>query len=170
MERFNSAYKALPEPLPVELTFGALEALLIEAPVIEAPVIEAPVIEAPVIEAPAIEAPAIEAPVIEALPIEALPVDTDTNEPAIPSANTTEPSVGDTFTFTIDYCFAGSSIPKSLWTTTLTLPPSIPATGFGHFHSLQRTSGSLQRTNRSSAPTCTSARVEFQALQRTGVG
>jgi hypothetical protein len=141
MERFNSAYKALPEPLPVESTFGALEALLIEAPVIEAP---------------AIEAPAIEAPAIEALLIEALPVDTDTNEPAIPSANTTEPSVGDTFTFTIDYCFAGSSIPRSLSTTTLILPQSIPPTN--SYLACTLTS------------TYTFTEFGFQALQRTGVG
>jgi hypothetical protein len=72
------------------------------------------------LEAPVIEAPVIEAPVIEALPIKALPVDTDTNEPAIPSANTTEPSVEVAFTSTINYCFARSSIPLS--TTTLILP------------------------------------------------
>jgi len=100
-----------------ESAIDALEALAIEAP------------EAPTIEAPVIEAPAIEAPVIEALPIEALPVDTDTNEPAIPSANTTEPSVEVAFTSTIDYCFARSSIPKSLSTTTTLIPPqSIPPT------------------------------------------
>jgi len=185
LERFNSAYKALPEPLPVESTFGALEASAIEAPAIEAPIIEAPAIEAPAIEAPAIEAPAIEAPAIEApaieaLPIKALPVDTDTNEPpetdsftfeallvdtelaetdepAIPSANTTEPLVEDTFTFTIDYCFAGSSIPRSLSTTTTLIPPqSIPPTDSCLAYTLTSTN--------------TFTKFGFQALQRTGVG
>jgi len=115
-----------------------IEPLAIEAPpAIEPPAIEALAIEAPVNEPPAIEAPVIEAPQTEALPIEASPVDTilvETDEHA--------------FTSTIDYCFAGSSIPESLSTTTLTLPLfSIPATELGHSYSLQRTSGSLQRTN-----------------------
>jgi len=139
-------------------TIDAIEAPAIEAPVIEPPAIElpaielpaieAPVIEAPVIEALAIEAPVIEAPQTEALPIEASPVDTilvKTDE--------------HTFTSTIGYCFAGSSIPESLSTTTLTLPLfSIPATELGHSHSLQCTSGSLQRTNRIT-PTYTSERA-----------
>jgi hypothetical protein len=71
----------------------------------------------------------------------------ETNEPAIPFANTIKPLVGDTFTFIIDYYFAGSSIPNPLLTTTLTLPPSpltsIPASGFGQFHAFQRTNRSL---------------------------
>ena len=137
-EHFLARFEALAIEAPVieasaieALAIGApvIEAPAIEAPAIKAPAIEAPVIEAPVIEAPAIEAPVIEAPVIEALPIEAPPVDTnepalpvETDKPAIPSANTTEPQVEDAFTFTIDYCFAGSSIPKSLSTTTL-IPP-----------------------------------------------
>jgi hypothetical protein len=93
----------------------------------------------------------------------AIPVDiNERNQLAIPSANATEPLiftletnepsvkdaftleideraellVEDTFTFIIDYCSTGSSIPKSLLTTTLTLPPSIPTTGFGQFHGL----------------------------------
>ncbi|KAH8743192.1 hypothetical protein F5882DRAFT_500444 [Hyaloscypha sp. PMI_1271] len=89
-------------------------------------VIEAPVIEAPVIEALIIEAPVIEVPQTEALLIEASPVDTilvKTDEYA--------------FTSIIGYCFAGSSIPESLSTTTLTLPLfSIPATELGHSYSL----------------------------------
>jgi hypothetical protein len=99
MERFNGAYKALLiEPLPVESTINV--ELTVDA----------------------LEAPVIEAPVIEALLIKALLVDTNTNEPAIPSVNTTEPLVEDTFTSIIDYCFAGSSIPRSLSTTTLISP------------------------------------------------
>jgi hypothetical protein len=127
-EHFLARFEALLIEAPV-IEAPVIEAPVIEALVIKAPVIEAPVIEVPVIEVPVIEAPVIEAPVIEALLIEAPLVDTnelalpvETNEPAIPSANTTEPLVGDTFTFTIDYCFAGSSIPKSLSTTTLILP------------------------------------------------
>ena len=88
--------------------------------------IDAPVIEAPVIDPLAIEAPIIEVPQTEALLIKASPVDTilvKTDEHA--------------FTSTIDYCFAGSSIPESLSTTTLTLPLfSIPATELGHSYSL----------------------------------
>jgi len=137
-----------------ERFLARFEALTIEAPVIEALAIEAPAIEAPAIEAPVIEAPVIEAPVIEAHPIKAPPV--DTNEPAIPSANTTEPSVGDTFTSTIDYCFAGSSIPKSLSTTTLILPQSIPPPNSYLAYTLTSTN--------------TFTEFGFQALQRTGVG
>ena len=133
-----------------ESAIDALEALAIEAPVIEAPVIEAPAIEAP-----AIEAPAIEAPVIEALPIKALPVDTDTNEPAIPSANTTELLVGDTFTFIIDSCFA-SSIPRPLSTTTIIPPQSIPPTNSYLAYTL--------------TSTYTFTKFGFRALQRSGVG
>ncbi|KAH8746858.1 hypothetical protein F5882DRAFT_471320 [Hyaloscypha sp. PMI_1271] len=119
---------------------------------IEPPAIEPPAIEALVIEPPVIEALAIEAPQTEALPIEASPVDTILVE-------TDEPSVEDPFTSTIDYCFAGSSIPESLSTTTLTLPLfSIPAIELRHSHSPQRTSGSLQRTNRIT-PTYTSERA-----------
>jgi hypothetical protein len=132
------------EPLAIEAP-PAIEPPAIEALVIEAPVIEPPVIEALAIEALAIEAPVIEVPQTEALLIKASPVDTilvKTNEHA--------------FTSIIDYCFARSSIPESLSTTTLTLPLfSIPATELGHSHSLQRTSGSLQRTNRIT-PTYTS--------------
>jgi hypothetical protein len=106
------------------------------------------------LEAPAIEAPVIEAPAIEALPIEALPVDTDTNEPAIPSANTTEPSVEVAFTSTINYCFARSSIPLS--TTTLILPQSIPPPNSYLAYTLTSTN--------------TFTEFGFQALQRTGVG
>lgn len=121
------------------------------------------------------EALVIEAPAIEALPIEALPVDTntkeppntdsftfealpvETDEPAIPSANTTEPQVEDAFTFTIDYCFAGSSIPKSLLTTTTLIPPqSIPPTNSYLAYTL--------------TSTYTFTEFGFQALQRTGVG
>jgi len=162
-DRFLARFEALVIEAPA-IEAPAIEAPAVEAPAIEAPAIEAPAIEAPAIEAPAIEAPAIEAPVIdaptiealliEALPIEALPVDTDTNEPAIPSANTTEPSVGDTFTSTIDYCFAGSSIPLS--TTTLTLPQSIPPTN--SYLACTLTS------------TYTFTEFGFRALQRTGVG
>jgi hypothetical protein len=112
---------------------------IIEAPAIEALAIELPAIEAPVIEPPAIEALVIEAPQTEALPIKASPV--DTNQRAI-LVETNE--LEDPFTSTIDYCFAGSSIPESLSTTTLTLPLfSIPAIELGHSHSPQRTSGSL---------------------------
>jgi hypothetical protein len=82
----------------------------------------------------------------------------DTNERAI-LVETDE--LEDPFTSTIDYYFAGSSIPKSLSTTTLTLPLfSIPATELGHSYSLQRTSGSLQRTN-GITPTYTSERVKI---------
>ncbi|KAH8742633.1 hypothetical protein F5882DRAFT_472099 [Hyaloscypha sp. PMI_1271] len=128
----------------------------------EALVIEAPVIEAPAIEAPVIEAPVIEAPAIEALPIEAPPVDTnepailvETDEPAIPSANTTELSVGDTFTFTINSYFA-SSIPNPLSTTTLILPQLIPPPNSYLAYTL--------------ISTYTLTEFGFQALQRTGVG
>ena len=155
MERFNSAHKALPiEPLPVESTIDALEALPIEAPVIEAPVIEAPVIEAPAIEALPIEAPPVDTDTNEPLntdsfTFEALPV--ETNEPTIPSVNTTEPSVGDTFTFTIDYCVTGSSIPN-----TFIPPQSIPPTNSYLAYTL--------------TSTYTFTEFGFQALQRTGVG
>jgi hypothetical protein len=115
--------------------------------------LEVPAIEAPAIEAPVIEAPAIEALTIEALLIEAPPV--DTNEPAIPSANTTEPSIGDTVTFTIDSCFV-SSIPNPLSTTTLILPQSIPPTNSYLAYTL--------------TSTYTFTEFGFQALQRTGVG
>jgi hypothetical protein len=172
---FESAIDALEAPAieAPAIEAPAIEAPAIEAPVIEAPVIEAPAIEAPAIEAPVIEAPAIEAPAIEALPIKALPVDTNTNEPlntnsltfealpvetdepAIPSANTTEPSVGDTSTFIIDYYFAGSSIPRSLSTTTLIPPQSIPPNSYLAY--------TLTSTN-------TFTKFGFQALQRIGVG
>jgi hypothetical protein len=128
-----------------------------------------------------IEALPIEALSIgKALPIEALPVETnesaipvetnERNEPAILFATVIEPSMGT----------STSSIPKSQSTTTLvspqsipftsgclaytlSLPSSIPATGFGQFHAFQRTNGSV-------TPTYTSAGFEFQASQRTGVG
>jgi hypothetical protein len=151
-ERFLARFEALP-----------IEAPVIKAPVIKAPAIEVPAIEAPAIKAPVIEAPVIEAPVIEALPIEAPPVDTnepallvETDEPTIPSANTTEPQVEDAFTFTIDYYFAGSSIPKSLSTTTLILPQSIPPPNSYLAYTLTFT--------------YTFTVFGFQALQRTGVG
>jgi hypothetical protein len=144
----------LEDPFTSTIEAPAIEAPIIELPVIEAPVIELPVIELPAIEAPIIEAPAIEAPQTEALPIEASPV--DTNQRAI-LVETNE--LEDPFTSTIDYCLAGSSIPESLSTTTLTLPLfSIPAIELGHSHSPQRTSGSLQRTNRIT-PTYTSERA-----------
>jgi len=77
-------------------------------------------------EAVSVESDGFEAPVNT---IEAIPVDINKrNQPAVPSANTTEPSVEDAFTSTIDYCFAGSSIPKSLLATTLISPQSIPLT------------------------------------------
>jgi hypothetical protein len=125
------------------------------------------------------EPPKTDSFALEALPIEALPVETsesaipveidernqlaipfanttepsiftlETDELAIPSANTTEPSVEDVYTF-----------------NTLISPPSplcsIPAAGFGQFHTLQRTNGSI-------TPTFTEF-GRFQALQRTGVG
>jgi hypothetical protein len=72
---------------------------------------------------------------LEALPIKAPPVDTDTNEPSNTDSLTfealpveTDEPVEDAFTSTIDYCFAGSSIPKSLSTTTLIPPQLIPPT------------------------------------------
>ena len=75
------------------------------------------------------------------------------NQLAVPSANATKPLIGAAFTletnerakppvgdaFIVDCCFAGSSIPIYLSITTLTLPPSVPATGFGQLHSLQQT-------------------------------
>jgi hypothetical protein len=147
MERFNSTYKALLEPLLVELTFGALEALLIEVPVIEAPIIEVSVIEALLIKALLVYTDINEPLNTDSFTFEALLV--ETNEPAIPFINTTEPLtftletnkrtkplVETTFTFIIDYYFAGSSIPKSLSTTTLTLPPLISTTGFRYFYFL----------------------------------
>jgi hypothetical protein len=111
------------------------------------------------------------------------PVDTDnpleTDELAIPSANTTEPSMEGTFTLetdepSVEGAFtleideqAEPSVEDALTFNTLTSPPSplrsIPATGFGSFHTLQRTNGSI-------TPTYTSASFGFQALQRTGVG
>jgi hypothetical protein len=82
------------------------------------------------------------------------PVETD--EPAIPFANTIEPSVEDALTF-----------------NTLASPRSplrsIPATGFGQLHTLQRTNGSAIPTYTSATPTFTEF-GRFQALQRTGVG
>jgi hypothetical protein len=126
-----------------------------EALPIEAPVIEAPAIEALLIEALPVDTNTNEPPNTDSLTFEALPVETD--EPAIPSANTTEPSVGDTSTFTIDYYFARSSIPRSLSTTTLIPPQSIPPTNSYLAYTLTFT--------------YTSARSgRFQALQRTGVG
>jgi len=78
------------------------------------------------------EVPVIEAPVIEALLIKASLV--DTNELVI-LAETNE--LKDPFTSIINYCFAGTSIPNSLLTTTLTLLPfSIPATKLRHSYSL----------------------------------
>jgi hypothetical protein len=99
---------------------------------------------------------ALEALPIEALPVEALPVDTNEpidiaesvthylakyafaletdehNQQAISlTSNVTEPLAG---TSTVNNCFTGGSILKPLLITTPTLPPSIPATGFGQFH------------------------------------
>jgi hypothetical protein len=114
----------------------------------------------------------------KALSIKAPPVDTnkpailvETDKPAIPFANTTEPSVEDVHTFNT-ILISPQSIPftSGCLAYTLTSPRSIPGTGFGQFHTLQRTNGSLQRTNGSVTPTYTSAGFEFQASQRTGVG
>jgi hypothetical protein len=105
-------------------------------------------------------------PITEALPIKALPVETiepvdtdnpletdepvETDEPAVPFANTIEPLVEDALTL-----------------NTLTLPPlplrSIPATGFGQLHTLQRTNESITPTYTSAAPTFTEF-GRFQAL------
>jgi hypothetical protein len=109
----------------------------------------------------------------------------ETDELAIPSANTTEPSMEDTFTLETDepvetdepaILFANTiepSVEDTLIFNTLTLPPSplrsIPATGFGQLHTLQRTNGSATPTYTSAAPTFTEF-GRFQALQRTGVG
>jgi hypothetical protein len=119
-------------------------------------------------------------------------VDTDnpleTDELAIPSANTTEPSMEGTFTLEIDEraelsvedaltfntlilplstttLISSQSIPltNSCLAYTLTLPCSIPGTGFGQFHILQHTNGNT-------ISTYTLTEFEFQALQRTGVG
>jgi hypothetical protein len=131
-ERLLAIFKGLPiEALPIE-------ALLIR----KALLIKAPPVDTNTYEPPKTDSFTFEALLIEACLIEALPMDTDTNEveidehnePAILFANVIEPLIG---TSTVDYCFTGSSIPKSLLTTTLTLPlPSIPATRFGSFHTL----------------------------------
>jgi hypothetical protein len=156
LERFNSAYRALPitEALPIK-------ALLIKA-----------------------------------LLIKALPVDTNTNEPAIlvetnksavpvnineynqlavPSANATEPLISTLETDEPAIPFANTIEPlveDALTLNTLTLPPSplysIPATGFGQLHTLQRTNKSITPTYTSAAPTFTKF-GRFQALQQTGV-
>jgi hypothetical protein len=109
----------------------------------------------------------------EALLIKALLVDTstnkpailvETNKPAIPFANTTEPSVEDVHTFNITL-ISPQSIPftSGCLAYTLTLPRSISGTGFGQFHTLQRTNGNTTSTY-------TLTEFEFQASQHTGVG
>jgi hypothetical protein len=113
---------------------------------------------------------------IEALPIEAPPVDTnepailvETDEPAIPFANATEPSVEDVHTF--NTLVSPQSIPltSGCLAYTLTSPRSIPGTGFGQLHTFQQTNKSITPTYTSAAPTFTEF-GRFQALQRTGVG
>ena len=129
------------EPPAIELP--VIEAPVIEPPVIELPVIEAPVIELPVIEAPAIELPQIEAPVIEALLMNSTidVIEAPQTEALLIKASPVDTILVKTdehaFTSIIDYYFAGSSIPESLSTTTLTLPLfSTPATELGHSYSL----------------------------------
>jgi hypothetical protein len=158
IKRFNNAHRALPitkalliEALPVKSTNNALEALPIEALSTEALPVDTDTNE-----------PAIPVETNES----AVPVDiSERNQLAVPSANATEPStftletdepsVEDTFTLEIGER-AEPLVEDALTFNTLTSPPlplrSIPATGFGQLHTLQRTNGSATPTYTSLLP------------------
>jgi hypothetical protein len=97
----------------------------------------------------------------------AIPVEiNERNQLAIPSANTTKPSI-----FTLE---TNEPLVEDVHTSNTLVSPSlplrsIPGTEFGQFHAFQYTNGSLQQTSGSITPTFTEF-GRFQALQRTGVG
>jgi hypothetical protein len=204
--------KALPiKALPVKSTNDALEALPIKALSIKALPVDTDTNEPALpVDTDTNKPPKPDSFTFEALPLDIdernqlavpstepsifpletyEPVDTDnpleTDELAIPSANTTEPSMEGTFTLetdepSVEGAFtleiderAEPSVEDALTFKTLTSPPSplrsIPATGFGQLHTLQRTNGSTTPTYTSATPTFTEF-GRFQALQRTGVG
>jgi hypothetical protein len=164
-DRFIAIFEALPitEALPIEalpVDTNKL-ALLVDTDTNEPPKPDSFTFEALLLDIDECNQLAIPSTEPSIFPLETYePVNTDnpleTDELAIPSANTTEPSVEDALTF-----------------NTLTSPPSplhsIPATGFEQLHTLQRTNGSATPTYTSATPTFTEF-GQFQALQRTGVG
>jgi hypothetical protein len=163
LERFHRAHKALPiRALPIT------EALPIEALPVDTNESALPV------DTDTNEPPKPDSFTFEALLLETHePVDTDDpletderNQLAVPSANATESSMEGIFTLEIDER-AEPSVEDALTFNTLTSPPlplsSIPGTGFGQFHTLQRTNGNTTSTY-------TLTEFEFQASQRTGVG